>query len=301
MSSIKWEFPHPLLAIGRDDYSSGSFVINEGNHRTSGDDFVFSFNYELHCPGLEKYIASGKASVILSVSSSSAKYRKDFRFESGSNSIEAKVRKDDIVKSVEFVAYIVSCGEDSSFCLPEHNKEYYNGASFVLRKGDILALSSTISILIDDSQLQRPIASIFEIREYDGNAEKAADAFFNEEKIVIVLSKESYKKYDLLKRHHPSIRRALSAIVTLPALVNAIELMRCEESTQYETLRWYNAIAVKLSNKGIDINGEDIEGYSSTELANLIYGDITYDALNSIQTILDRAIEPTFQELGGID
>lgn len=300
MSSIKWEFPHPLLAAGRDDYSVGSFSIVEGSHRASAEDFIFSFSYDLNCPGLEKYIEDGNADVILSASSSSAKYRKEFCFTPGSHTIEASIQKHDIVKSVEFTAYIVAHGDDA-FCLPEHNKEYYNGATFSLRKGDILAFSSTISVLLDDSQLQRPIASIFEIREYSGDRELSADAIFTEDKIVVILSPESYKKYDLLKRRHPSIRRSLSAIVTLPALVNAIELMRCEESSQYESLRWYISISTKLEKKGIDLNGDDAENYTSTELANKIYEDIIFDALNAIQTVLDRAIEPTFQELGGID
>ena len=77
--------------------------------------------------------------------------------------------------------------------------------------------------------------------------------------------------------------------------------MRCEESSQFERLRWYISISTKLEKKGIDLNGDDVENYTSTELANKIYEDIVFDALNAIQTVLDRAIEPTFQELGGID
>ena len=300
MSSIKWEFPHPLLAAGRDDYSVGSFNIVEGSHRSNTEDFIFSFSYVLDCPGLEKYIEDGNADVILNASSSSAKFRKEFCFVPGTHTIETPIKKNDIVKSVEFTAYVVAHGDDS-FCLPEHNKEYYNGATFSLRKGDILAFSSTISVLLDDSQLQKPIASIFEIREYSGERDLSADAIFSEDKIVVILSPESYRKYDLLKRRHPSIRRSLSAIVTLPALVNAIELMRCEETSQYENLRWYVSISTKLEKKGIDLNGDDADNYTSTELANKIYEDIIFDALSAIQTVLDRAIEPTFQELGGID
>ena len=300
MSSVKWEFPHPLLSAGRDDYSVGSFNIVEGIHRTSEGDFVFSFSYDLDCPGLEEYIENRNADVILKASSSSSKFRKEFSFDPGSCEIEAKIRKHDIAKSVEFTAYVVARGDDS-FSLPEHNKEYYNGATFALRKGDILAVSSTVSVLLDDSQLQKPIASIFEIREYDGDKDLSADAIFSGDKIVVLLSPESYKKYDLLKRRHPSIRRSLSAIVTLPALVNAIELMRCEDSYQYESLRWFISVTMKLEKKGVDLNSDDAENYTSTELANKIYENITFDALNAIQTVLDRAIEPTFQELGGMD
>ena len=300
MSSNKWEFPHPLLADGRDDYSSGSFSIMEGEHQTTTEDFIFFFSYSLDCPGLEAYIESGMADVVLDVSSSAAKYRKEFRFSLDTHTAKATIQKNDIVKSVDFTAYVIARG-DKAFCLPEHNKDYYNGVAFSLRKGDILAFSSTISIKLDDSQLQKPIASIFEIREYNGEKDKRLDAIFTEDKIAVILSHDSYQQYDLLKRRHPSIRRSLSAIVTLPALVNAIEMMRCEDASQYEDLRWYLSITAKLNNMGIDLNSEETEDYKSTELANIIYGDIVSDALHAIQAVLDRAIDPTFQELGGID
>lgn len=300
MSSMKWEFPHPLLASGRDDYSVGRFSLVEGNHRTTNDSFVFSFKYDLDCPGLEEYIKNGNADVILKASSSAAKYRDQFVFLHGKNTVEVPIIKNSIVKNVEFTAIIVAHG-DEAFCLPEHNEEYYKGASFSLRRGDILAFSDTIIIPIDDSQLQKPIASIFEIREDTRKIPKDNDATFDGEKIVVFLSPESYKRYDLLKKRHPHIRRALSAIVTLPALAEAIDRMRCEEYAQYEKLRWYNSIVVKLAKMGIDFSSEEAENYSATELANMIYGNIVSDALNAIQTVLDRAIDPSFQELGGID
>lgn len=300
MSSKKWEFPHPLLAAGRDDYSNGSFNIIEGSHRTTAEAFIFSFRYDLDCPGLEEYIKNGNADVVLNVSSSAAKFRKEFCFSADAHTIEVPIQKNDIVKSVEFTAYVVAHGDDS-FRLPEHNAEYYNSATFSLRKGDILAISSTISVLLDDSQLQKPIASIFNICEYTGDEEIGARVNFTE-KIEVYLAPKAYRQYDLLKQRHPSLRRALSAIVTLPALVNAIELMRCEddESRQHERDRWYLSIHTKLEKKGIDLNDEDMT-MTSTEVANIIYEDIIFDALNSIKTILDRTIDPEFQELGGMD
>ena len=300
MSSKKWEFPHPLLAAGRDDYSHGSFDIIEGSHRTAAEIFIFSFRYDLNCPGLEEYIKNGNADVVLNVSSSAAKFRKEFCFSADSHTVEVPIQKNDIVKNVEFTAYVVAHGDDS-FRLPEHNAEYYNNATFSLRKGDILAISSTISVLLDDSQLQKPIASIFNICEYTGDEEISARVNFTE-KIEVYLAPKTYRQYDLLKQRHPSLRRALSAIVTLPALVNAIELMTCgdDESRQYERDRWYLSIHTKLEKKGIDLNDENMT-MTSTEVANIIYEDIIFDALNSIKTILDRTIDPEFQELGGMD
>ena len=303
MSSKKWEFPHPLLAAGRDDYSKGSLNIIEGSHRTTAEAFIFSFRYDLDCPGLEEYIKNGKADVVLNVSSSAAKYRKEFCFTAGSHTIEISIPTNDIVKSVEFTAYVVAYGDDS-FRLPEHNIEYYNGASFSLRKGDILAISSTISVLLDDSQLQKPIASIFNICEYTGDEEISARVNFTE-KIEVYLAPKTYRQYDQLKQCYPSLRRALSAITTLPALVDAIELMRSEdddESRQHERDRWYLSIRTKLEKKGIDLNDENMT-MTSTEVANIIYEDIVFDALNSIQTTIDmiREKEQAFQELGGPD
>lgn len=296
MRNAKWDFPHPLLIEGNDDYTTGSFALVEGKHITKGDKFEFSFAYKLICPGLEKYILEHRAEVEIFASSSTAKFRERRCFPYGETTIRFHIPKNDIVKAVDFTAFIIANGDDK-FVLPEHNPEYYHGAAFSLRKGDILAISSTVTVDLDDSELQKPLTSIFRISEtVDSNVMPN----FDDDKIEIFLPIETYGTYDKLKAHYPTIRRNLSAVVTLSALTEAIEIMRFEDIIQYQGYRWFRALSNRLAQHEIDIRETEMQ---SMEIANLIYGDIVSDALNSLKNLLDKVYDDgdDLTELGALD
>jgi hypothetical protein len=300
MRSSKWDSPHPLLADGRDDYTVGDFKIIEGEHSLVGNDFVLNFGYELTCPGLEDYIRNGKADVIISVSSRASKFRREFTFNSSETKMKLRIPKDDLVRNVELIAYIVSLGDDK-FTLPEHNVEYYGNALFKLRKGDILAESLTVVISLDDSELQKPLSSIFQISESPEGYTEAITPYFDDDRIQIFLLPDEYRKYATLRRDHADLRRNLSAIITLPVLIEAIEFIRSEEmdDEHFQKYRWYRALTNQLANQGIDIEDTNL---SVSTIANKIYGNIIKDALSTIQNKLnDLADNSEMQELGGID
>jgi hypothetical protein len=304
MPSTKREFPHPLLAANRDDYTDCSFIIAEGNHTTDDKRFVFSFRYELICPGLEAYMHEGKAYALVSVTSSAAKYRNSFRFDEGKNDVHIEICKNDLVKSVEFQAFIIANGDDR-FSLPEHSKAYYEGVYFELRKGDILAESGTVKIELDDSELQKPLTSIFNIVQAPPEQAEPIVPTFVDDKIQISVSQAIYLAYDRLRREHSSIRRNLSAVITLPVLVEALELMRTDseddsgDSEDYTNYRWFRALEKRLSEYGIDI-GDTL--LSPTTIANKIYGDIIKDAVVSVKSRLESIEESNDPyDMGAID
>lgn len=45
---------------------------------------------------------------------------------------------------------------------------YFGSATFEIRKGDILATEDSKSIYVDDTELEKPISSIFSITEHEG-------------------------------------------------------------------------------------------------------------------------------------
>lgn len=300
MRSSKWEFPHPLLIDGRDDYVAGSFILREKEElrEVTHNEFIFHFEYNLDCPGLELYIIQGNASVMLRVTSSAASFRKKFKFESGTTELKIRLAQNELVKNVHFTAFIVSIG-DKKFSLSEHNEEYYSNLQFELRKGDILAESETIRISLDDSELQKPLTSIFQITESENAQEAMRPSFENSDgKIHIYLSPELYQRYDELKWSQPSLRRNLSAVITMPVLVEAIEKMQSEGDDRYEDYRWHKALSNRLAHYDIDIEEPTL---SSATIANKIYGNIIFDAMSSIRQRLDDVINRETPDFGGDD
>ena len=81
-------------------------------------------------------------------------------------------------------------------------------------------------------------------------------------------------------------RRYLSAVIVLPALVEALTIMQIEQQDKaYEGLRWYRAIKAKLPSIGVT----DIvdPGMPLTTVANRLLGDVSWEALFSLKETID--------------
>jgi len=132
--------------------------------------------------------------------------------------------------------------------------------------------------------LQKPISSIFTIQCNDDSPESIVPVFYTE-KITIYLSRQLYDVYFAMRRKH-EFRRYLSAVIVLPALVEALTIMQIEQQDKsYEGLRWYRAIKAKLPSIGVT----DIvdPGMPLTTVANRLLGDVSWEALFSLKETID--------------
>lgn len=285
------EFPHPLLSSLHGDYASGSFTLSVTENPTDKDEFRFWCIYKLDCPSLNDYVVSGKARVVVRFKSAAASFRENYFFEGDAHKKLISVPKQGVAKSIVIQAFIVAADNISDFRLPEWNQEYFSGAIFSLRKGDILAESDIFEVKLDDSELEKPLSSIFKI-ECNEEAKDSIHASFDDHKIRVLLSKQLYDIYFKLRKKG-EFRRYLSAVILLPPLVEALSLMQTEydedDNNHYENYRWYRAICHKLPTIGLDRGIEDLleQKFSLATIANRLLGDVSWDALNSLKTTID--------------
>ena len=285
MRNTKQEFPHPLLSEARSDYITGSFSLNVENQSSDAKDFTFRFRYLLDCAGLESLVKEGQAAVVLRVSSSAASFRAKADFDTKSHTCTVVIGKQKVAKSVSVQAFVVVTEKIDAFSLPEHNPLYFKGSSFDLRKGDILAESVVFEIKLDDSEMEKPLSSIFQISQND-DATESYVANYAGHKIRVFLSPRLYAVYHNLRKKG-EFRRYLSAVLILPALTEALTKMQSEpdeESGGMESLRWYRAIENKLRKINVDILETTLP---MATIANQLLGDIAWDALNSFKTTID--------------
>lgn len=299
MRNKKWTFPHPLLTANRDDYIDSSLSLIEENHETKRDVFEFRFICCLNCPGLAQFINQGHAKAILHISSPGAKYRKDVSIDIDPGIVVVSISKNELVSSVSFTAEVMAVSDTVLPLLPEHNPEAYGDSQgFKLRAGDILAESETIKVLLDDTELLKPLSSIFQIAVDSNPTEGINYRPVFDDKIQVLLDEETYKRYDRLKRGYP-IRRNLSAVITMPALTEAIYMMSSSEADEYKQSRWYRSLENRLNEAGIELTECD---HAVSSIANLIYGEILSEALSQVESSIDTlSIEADEQEIGGID
>lgn len=310
MKSIKNEFPNPVLADGRDDYiaecrfhtafDDSAIVVDAGN-------ISFPISYTLVCNGLQALISEGKAVVIVLVKSSAASYSKIFRFPVDKTEMDISIPKYSVIKKIDVVGAVIAAQNMNDFhCPGEFNELYFGTSTFEIRKGDMLATEDERSIFVDDSELEKPISSIFTISRRDEQENDIEPNYYGD-KIEVFLKSELFDLYYKLKDfNNGALRRYTSGIIVYPVLVEAIYYILSyyqngedEEGGNWSEKRWFRAIDQKADGLGIDLRTYQD---SPTTLANKLLGNICLDAMKSFKDTLDDEINSgETQMIGGID
>ena len=306
MKSVKTEFPNPVLASGRDDYidsCSFSTFFNTTEITVNGRDIVIPLTYSLVCKGLQLLIDTEQAVVVVLIKSSAASYRRLFRFSKDSTRMEIRIPKFDVVNRIEIAGTIIAQTAIKGFkCDEEFNELYFQNATFEIRKGDVLAREDSRVIYIDDSELEKPLSSIFNINNgHDQEDQVVSD--FSGEKIEITLCEPLYQLYhNFIEFNNGALRRYVTGIIVYPVLVEAIaKIFESKQiaSGEEDHKRWFRAIELKAEERGFQLSQNDD---SSTTLANILLGDISLDALQRMKDVLESELnsgEP--QNIGGTD
>ena len=306
---IFMEFPNPVLSSERDDYIEGckfdiSFV--ESEIKVTDEYIEIPANCELICEGLAKYVTEGKASVIVLIRSSSAFYRKVYTFDKDEKKKIIQIPKFNVKRNIEFCGYIVANSNVNDFCCKgEFNELYFKNMIFPVKKGDILAKGETRVIPIDDSELEKPITSIFKIEKDPSAITDIVADFDTDEKIVIKLSLPLNQLYwDMKDFNNGSLRRYLTGIIVYPVLVEALARMvdtYRENGTDYSEKRCFRTIERKAKSLEIDYETE-YDLYSYSDLASRMLGDVAMDGLKSVKDTLEEAANSgEYVNTGGLD
>ena len=312
MKAIKNEFPNPVLAAGRDDYIESCYfytAFEEDNITVGKENITIPMKYAMKCNGLQRLVANGDAAVVVAVKSSAASYSRLFCFPVDTMELAIDIPKFEVINRMEITGSVIATHNISDFnCPGEFNDLYFGASTFEIRKGDILATEDKRIIYIDDSELEKPIASIFDITERD-DIKADIEPYFEDQKIIIYLKKDLYELYYKFKDfNNGALRRYAAGIIVYPVLVEAITYIvghyqAMEDGTDnvadYSENRWFRAIEKKTSDLGIDLSHYE-EAY--TTLADRLLGEISLDALKSFKDTLDSEMDSgETQMIGGVD
>lgn len=312
MKAVKYEFPNPVLAANRDDYiATCKFItfVHENKIAVEDDNIKVPVSYELVCDGIQKLLDSEKAKAVVRVISSAASYSRIFFFNKGKTETVLFIPKYSVVNKFSVSISVVANEDIKAFnCKNEFNELYFSNLSFEIRRGDILAASEDRIIYVDDTELEKPISSIFNIISRDDLTFDEIDTDYTGEKIAVYLSKELYQLYnEFTSFNNGVLRRYAIGIIVYPVLVEALAKIEesykespdeAEENT-VRTHRWSRAIDCKA--KQFDINLSDLQE-SYTAVANKLLGDVSSDALKSFKDALeDELNNGENQNIGGND
>ncbi len=300
MKRTKNEFPHPLLYSNSDDYINSSFELFLNNQKILNDNLLIEAEYKLLSKTLQTLLAQNKAEIVIKVESSKASYRNIFLFNKDSDKLTIEIDKNKVADKLEISAVIIAKTVIEQFTSDEFNKNLFGNAFFEIRKGDILAQDIGYTIELDATELEGPVASVFEISRQNIDVALKPDFLQENGKIGINLSFQVRDIYDELRNKNHELKKYLAAVIVLPVLVEAIgyiqgiELNSKEEYFEYSDKRWYRAILKKIKYKQVDLQ------LPATEIANMLLGDIIKSALISFKETIDNSFDGEI-ESGGID
>ena len=289
------EYPHPVLNEYTKDYVGCDFSIKILDHNDSGNNLSLEIGYDLQCPGMDEMLSRGDAKIILRLTCFRTSYREMREMNIGTSTV-ITIPKKDIADTLDLHAMIVASREMEEFDLPEFNRDYFGGAEFMLRKGDVIANEPGIKIKLN-TILEKEAASVILVRG-DKNATEMDVHFASAEDedpslteyIYITLPDAEYKSYANLrtKKHLKNgVERFLQSSLILPAITEAISKLRMEEmlapeewDRHYKGTIWADSILKALEQFGIYELSTSSE--SDFVLANKILGNVESDAINNL-------------------
>ena len=306
--SLNIDYPNPVLSIDGDDYNEDcTFDVSfkEEEIVVDEDNIIIPAVCDLQCNGLSDLIKQGKAAIVVLISSSASFYRRAFEFAPAELTKEIKVPKFDVRKNIDFCGYILAKEDMKSFrCDGDFNDLYFKNMSFPVRKADVLAQGQLRTIPIDDSELEKPISSIFSIQRNTHSDAEIESNFDVDEKIVVYLSERlNQLYYDIKDFNNGALHRYLNGIIAYPVLIEGIAKM-CDHyrnGSDYAEKRWFKTIDHKIKGLGVNLE-EEYENHSYTELADKLLGGIAYDGLLSVKNTIDEETNGgEYVNTGGVD
>lgn len=298
------EYPNPVLYENGDDYREGcsfSLLLDAEKQSVEGSEIRLTLGYALECPGLARMIDDGEADVCVLLYSPATSFRRIFPFDKAESAIDIAIQKLDVADKIEIQGMILSAGENESFMLEDFNQDFFGGIPpFHLRRGDILAIAEKTILYIDDTELEKPIESIFHVNLREDQVKQIVANYDNWEtqKIEVDVNPDVFALYSSIgKSYKKSTQRILLNSVILPVLTEGITLLK-RSHDDYEGIRWARTIEKKLEKAKVDdITNTD---YSSLELANLLLGGVVLDSLNELKAVIEESSEGD-EVYGGVD
>ena len=306
MNFINSDFPNPVLAAGRDDYIEGckfNIIMDMSEISVSSENINIPVKYLLVCRGLKKLIEEGRAAAVVEARCNDSSYSELFRFKTNEDKMEILIPKYNVVKKVELNGFIIATEKITGFTCDELNSLYFSGVTFEIGKGDILAGEEQKIIYIDDSELEKPLASIFNINKVPEQKEDIVPEF-SDHKIAINVNENIFKLYNDFKNvNNGALRRYVTGIIVYPVLVEAIT--KIKESYVFgsdevnDGSRWFRAIEKKCEKLGINLESSD---EPSVTIANKILGNLSDDALHNLKDVLESEMnDGEISVIGGVD
>lgn len=239
-------FPYPVLG-NRDDFVESEFSAS-AEAQQAGDSVRFSATVRCSNPYLNELTELGAAQYVLHIECASTMFR-DLHWSSVPE-FEFVVPLERLNDVVEVNVMLVAARALHDYSPPGLHP-HYEGQTFVILPGNILAHSGTEEFVFDRSHSQDSLGALMHVMRSSEEEQVPMRINLEADKIAVVLSKEDYDLFQMLK-HHRNLAPVLSTMIVLPALVEALRVIASAESRDVdEELRWVVGLKRRMEELGL--------------------------------------------------
>lgn len=255
-------FPYPVLCIYTDDYEDNNFDVDIKAQRDIHY-INITLNLRLNDEVLIDMINSSEAEIVFHIECSKTFFRKIYIANNMKKVIS--IPEQNLNGNVEICCFILAKKNISEYNNKNFNKDYI-GITFDIKKGNILAYYNLplINITKDTEQLGK-VSSIFSILRKDTKNE-TMEFDLNADKIKIYISTEEFNKYRECAGAQ-SYQPILHAMIILPALIYALDMISKNGIEEYFDYRWFKSIDKILQRDNLELSKDTIDKKISFNLA----------------------------------
>lgn len=244
MLNANMNYPYPVIRVSEEDYRStvfaGKLVVN-----LQPDSYIVRPAFEINNEGISTLIEEGKLTYAVEIQSPATWYRKLFPVKENA---PIRIEPATVHERVELTPCIIATTQIPGFTNDDFEEEY-QGMSFDINAGDVMAIGEirTFDALYQDDIIKNGTSPV-KIARSETAKEISCD--FSGSLIEITLPADQHEKY-LECGYKPEKYKALNAVLSIPALVEAIGIIANDVNypdrpSTFESNAWYKTIVVNL-------------------------------------------------------
>lgn len=277
-------YPYPVLANFNDDYVDSKFNIIV-IIQSFPNELIIQFKPELDNDGIKELIEKDMAYCCVHIECSLTSYRKIVQVPLGG--LEYSIPADNIEGPISFCPFIVANKEISNYTNIKLNKDY-DGATFDLEKGNILAIGQEVQTRVEkENDDLANVPSIFAVTEIKDPQRKDIVIDNAGNKINIQLPTDTFFEFKVAMSSNPNSMSVLHSMIIIPALMKCFEDMKSkpEEFYTYEDRRWFRALKKAMKKINLELSEENIMSIDAFSVAQKLMDNTTNRAILSINNI----------------
>lgn len=249
-------YPHPVVG-NLDDVPGAAFQATV-EMSADKDNIYLDVNIQNSSITIRHLVDTSRAAYAVHVECTNTLFRRAFEFPEASKRI--LIRGDQLNDAVEVNVFAVATHDASGYVVDKAHPDY-EGVAFDVQKGDILAVGEGRVFYVESSfDVLGRIGSIMQIdgATEDGDLPMRID--FDGEKIRLILSKDDFKEYKVM-RHDEALSIVLTTAIVVPALLETLHYIGQEGgegADALEDLRWYRVLTRRIETLGLKDKSDNL-------------------------------------------